>query len=214
MSSERCYHYQLFINNRAFSCFGQSTKMSSLKSFKADPYQESETDYKRKTITFFVDNNALYPDPTEDTSWQVYVLSNATFGHWSLMFESETTGNAFTIELYKIIPKDKDNYQVVMHFVVMDIKKLALLKQSPLGKIKATGYHIFDRAYAVLRDMGGYQAFNNNCQTYCKLLAKDLGAPVDAETATDKVISGVSTLAEVGVIAGVAAILFKIIKNM
>ena len=214
MSSERCYHYQLFINNRAFSCFGQSTKMSSLKSFKADPYQESETDYKRKTITFFVDNNALYPDPTEDTSWQVYVLSNATFGHWSLMFESETSGNAFTIELLKTTSNDQDNYQVEMNFVVMDIKNYPQLKQSPLGKIEATGYHIFDRAYVVLRDMGGYQAFNNNCQTYCKLLAKDLGAPVDAETATDKVISGVSTLAEVGVIAGVAAILFKIIKNM
>ena len=213
MSSERCYHYQLFIKDRAFSCFGQSTKMSSLKAITADPYQESLEDFQRRRYKFFVENHDLYPDPGKETSWQVYVLSNATFGHWSLMFESETTGNAFTIELYKIIPKDKDNYQVVMHFVVMDIKKLALLKQSPLGKIKATGYHIFDRAYAVLRDMGGYQAFNNNCQTYCKLLAKDLGAPVDVETVTDKVISGVSTLADVGAINGVAEVLFHIIKN-
>ena len=190
-------------------------KMSSIQGGTADPYQESEADYKKRTIQFFVDNKDLYPDPTEETSWQVYILSKETFGHWSLMFESKTTGKAFTIELLKTQQTgENDKYEVVMRFVVMDIKNYPQLKQSPLGEIKATGYYIFARAYAVLRGMGGYKAFTNNCQTYCKLLADDVGAPVDAETATDKVISGVTTLAEVGVIAGVAAVLFQIIKNM
>ena len=190
-------------------------KMSSIQGGTADPYQESEVDYRRRTVQFFVDNNALYPDPTENTSWEVYVLSQKTFGHYSLMFESETTGNAFTIELLKTQQTgEEDKYEVIMRFLVMDISRYPQLKQLPLGKITASGYHIFDRAYVVLRDMGGYRAFDNNCQTYTQLLAEDLGAPVSVPTATDKVISGVTTLAEVGAVVGLAAVLFKIIKNL
>ena len=188
--------------------------MSSIEGSTADPYKESEKEYKRRTVAFFVENRDLYPHPSEETSWQVYILSMKTFGHWSLMFESEVTGKAFTIELLKAQQLPPDKYEVIMNFVVMDIKNYPQLKQSPLGKITASGYKIFARAYTVLREMGGYRAFDNNCQTYCKLLAKDLGAPVDAATATDQVIQGVTTLAEVGVIAGVVSVLFQIISKL
>ena len=186
--------------------------MASIQGGTADPYKESEEDFDIRTFQFFLNQKDLYPDPSEDTSWQVYILSRETFGHWALMFESETTGNAFTIELVTDPQPIPNKYEVIMRFVVMDIKKHPKLKQSPLGKITASGYKIFARAYAVLRQMGGYRVFENNCQTYCKLLAKDLGAPVDAATATDHVINGVSTLADVGVIAGIAVISLLISK--
>ena len=189
-------------------------KMSSIEGITADPYKESEKEYKGRTVDFFVKNKELYPHPSEETSWQVYILSQKTFGHWALMFESETTGKAFTMELLKTQSLQGNKYEVIMRFVVMDIKNYPQLKQSPLGKITASGYKIFARAYAVLRQMGGYRAFDNNCQTYCKLLANDLGAPVDAATATDHVINGVTTLAEVGVITGIAAVLFQIISKL
>ena len=214
MINERCYCYQLFIKDSVLSCFIQSTKMASSQISKADPYQESEREYKQRTIDFFVDNRALYPDPSTETYWQVYILSKATFGHWSLMFESEDTGKAFTIELLKTQQRDTDNFEVIMRFVVMDIKNYPQLKQSPLGRIRATGYKIFGQAYIVLRDMGGYRAFDNNCQTYCKLLAQELKAPVDAETVTDKVIKGVTTLVEVGAITEAIVILFHIFTRM
>ena len=188
--------------------------MSSIEGITADPFKESEKAYKQRTIEFFAKNKDLYPHPSQDTSWQVYVLSQKTFGHWALMFESEETGKAFTIELLKTQALQQGKYEVIMNFVVMDIKNYPQLKQSPLGKITASGYKIFNRAYVVLRQMGGYRAFDNNCQTYAKLLAKDLGAPVDATTVTDHVINGVTTLAEVGVITGVVAVLFQIISKL
>ena len=55
-------------------------------------------------------------------------------------------------------------------------------------------------AHTCMKQMGGYQALMNNCQDFCRKLAKDLDCPVN-----NVVFTGTDFAAGVGVAAGVAA---------
>ena len=97
--------------------------MSSCKvKKKADPYQEQKTKFLQRVSDFWLDHGNGFPSPSDVASWNVYVLSNGWFKHYSLMFEFEDTGKAFTIELVKD-EIDNEHYEVGIYFRVINISK-------------------------------------------------------------------------------------------
>ena len=156
-------------------------------------------------------NSSFFPNPFTEAKWHTYVLSKETFGRWSLMFEHADTKKAFAIELLNKETMENGNVKVIVRFFIMDLKNYPDLRKGYVGKIASSGFTIFDECLKVLRTMGGYKVFANNCQDFIDELAKSLGVHNDVKTVTDHKIKLVSTLTEVGVEAGVVFLIFNVI---
>ena len=90
------------------------------------------------------------------------------------------------------------------------VERFSSLKAKDLGSILKKPTEILEKAYSTMRNMGLYNCLLNNCQDYCKTLAKEFGCPNDFDTATEAVIQ----YAAVGIGAvAIGAALYYVFKK-
>ena len=149
--------------------------------FSAMPYSENKEAYSEKVQDFLKINHL---DSNED--WNVYAFVKLSGGrHAGLRFESIDETKSFAIELF--VNQVKRPKEMFMDFSVMDQKRLSKNKKIPLGNIQKQAINIFDTAYDVMKEMGSYYFFTNNCQDYAQKLAAALGVPKEFKTDIDRV---------------------------
>ena len=176
-----------------------------------DDVVQSDIMFYGSSYCLFESNSSFFPKPFTKAKWFTYVLSKETFGRWSLMFEHADTKKAFTIELFNKETTEKGDVKVIVRFFIMDLKNHPDLRKGYVGEIASSGFDIFEQCLKVLRTMGGYKVFANNCQDFIDEFAKSLGVRKDVKNVTDHKIKLVSTLTEVGVEAGVVFLIFNVI---
>ena len=117
----------------------------SCGSKKADPYSEEEEALLSRVSQFWLKQCDGLPAAHKVTKWNVYWLYKSLFGHYSLMFESHETGNAFLIELLKGHNIDNDRFEVEMKFRLIDVHNAhySHLKQAHIGTTENSAYQIF-----------------------------------------------------------------------
>ena len=86
--------------------------------------------------------------------------------------------------------------KIVMGISVMKESRISVNKIISLREITKEIGEIFQTAYEVLREMGTYNLFVNNCQHYAKQLAKKLGAPKEYKTDVELRVSKAPEIVE------------------
>ena len=148
--------------------------------FSAMPYSEDKQAYIEKVQEFLKIN-----DLVSNEDWNVYAFVKLSGGrHAGLRFESIDELKSFAIELF--VDQEKKPKEMFMGLSVMDQKRLSKNKKIPLGQIQKQAIEIFDTAYDVMKKMGTYYFFTNNCQDYAQQLAIALGVPKKFKTDIDK----------------------------
>lgn len=169
------------------------------------PYNEHFDDFKAEIVQIWKNNLQGFPNLHELSSWNVYLLSKDLFGHYTLMFQVPNQRECLVIELVVI------NQQTNFSLRVIDVnnEQYRDIKAKDLGVIKEKAGVILGKAYRRLRQMGSYHALINNCQDYCKLLAKDIGCCSDFTTAREVAVNNIAIgAALVGIVAIGAALLY------
>ena len=114
--------------------------------------------------------------------WNVYLLYGGRFTHYSLLFKDGNT-RSFFIDL--VINESK---KVDYHFQTFRGSN-ETLKENYLGTIKKSAAEIHKIGCTILKNMGPYHEWFENCQDYCQKFAEELG--VDSVwTGSDMVIAG------------------------
>lgn len=173
-----------------------------------------------------------FPEVDKERNWDLYLLSkkqtslgglqlpvpNVPFlNHYSLLFVDQANHQCcFFIDLVKT-PIDVNNPAGLGMKVKLRVSKpnqFSLekkLSQLCLGTLSSTSAQTISiRAHECLKNMGGYQACLNNCQNYCKALAKDFDCN---DHGVFTVLDGIKLSAIITVIASVLLVVVVVVAK-
>ena len=149
----------------------------SMNGFFAKAYDEPSSDFEKRMQKFWqiLTYQKKFPSLDKKVVWQVFWVHAGYYSHYSLVFKPLTDDVAYDyllVDLRKV--DDNEKYKVYLNIGVFKAKKASLHKVS-LDRVKMSGHQILSLAYERLKKMGDYNAYSNNCQTFSKLLAEDIG---------------------------------------
>ena len=166
----------------------------------ATEYNENRGAYWKRVFEFYIQNKDMmeFPPPDEEATWTVYLLSRSMFEHYMLGFARNDKLFIIHLTHEENEPQVKHKFKVWLSISVItspEFKKK--WKELNLGDIKKSLYQIFDKAFDVMVELGPYTIFENNCQKYVKILAKELGVPGEVKTGSGAVMSGSSKISDI-----------------
>ena len=119
-------------------------------------------------------NFATFPHYDQVKEWDVYLLSNGLFGHYSLLFLTQHYIEGFLIHLNVDYTSIKTEFHLDTLCLSSLSNKHPNLKALSLGTIACTAEDAITVGHDTLVSMGYYNAVFKNCQDYCKELATAL----------------------------------------
>ena len=139
----------------------------------AKPFIGKTEDELHKYVTSKWKSFHKFPSYDEPIRWDVYLLYKNLLGHYSVLFVTHGYTEGFLIHL--VVNKRK---QTEFRLKAVDLcsypEDYPDLKAISLGTTEAiAAKHIITKAHDRLVNMGKYHTIYNNCQDYCKQVAKD-----------------------------------------
>ena len=151
-----------------------SSSSSSSEFSIAKPFTGKSVDDLNQHIHSLWQNFVLLPNYDIKKEWNVYLLYKSFFGHYSMLFLLPGHIEGFLIHL--LVEDNETNFH--LNYVNLGTFKMNYedLKALSLGATEPfTAADIIKKAHDTLVKMGPYNAVLNNCQDYCKEIAKEIG---------------------------------------
>ena len=116
----------------------------------AGAYSEKKEDLLLRVYEFWTSNHDNLPAADKDISWNVYWFYKNYLKHYTLVFKSRETGEAFLIGLVKDDIAGP-NPKITMDFKVIDFHDphYCDLEQNFIGTIRKCAYNIFSSGMSV-----------------------------------------------------------------
>lgn len=147
------------------------------------PLEQLKSVILKNLTELHLENLSGFPDKLSTaTSWKVNILWKEKCTHYVIVFTYVKKSESIFIHVIHS-PEDEvadcDYYHVVMEFGVFKNSNWfdKGWKMVDHGSIQSSMEDIFIKAFEVMSKMGQYDILINNCQTFARDLAKELGAP-------------------------------------
>lgn len=144
--------------------------------------EQLKSDILKNLTELHLENLSSLPDKVSAaTPWKVNIVWKEKSTHYVIVFTYVKKSKSFFIHVIHS-PEDEladcDYYQVVMEFGMFNNSHWfdKGWKMVDHGNIQKSMEDIFIKAFEVMSKMGQYDILINNCQTFARDLAKELGA--------------------------------------
>ena len=154
----------------------RSKSSANLVGCLAKPFTGKTEDELNKYIKRIWNNFVKFPSYDEQIRWDMYLLYKNPLSHHSVLFVTRGHIEGFLIHL--VVNERKETE---FHLDVVNLRsypdQYPDLKALSLGTTEAfTAKRIITKAHDRLVNMGCYHTLYNNCQHYCKQVARDTQA--------------------------------------